>query len=172
LVFTTKEPPPATLLSVWFSSAHEARESLFRGDANSRRSPLLAFLRFQRAGRYNRFSCPSGLFHPDNAPEFSAFRVLILPEIRGCLQSRSSLAVCGAGRLAALASRRFRRFGPSGNRDTPDTVLRVTDNPLPSWLFPFKALPFAVVATSFLATSSFELSPSHGTVTPNRKSAP
>jgi hypothetical protein len=40
------------------------------GAANSRRSPLLAFLRFQRAGRDNRFSSPSGLFRPENAPEF------------------------------------------------------------------------------------------------------
>lgn len=28
------------------------------------------FLRFQRAGRKNRFPCPLGLFHPKNALEF------------------------------------------------------------------------------------------------------
>jgi hypothetical protein len=61
---------PATLLSVFFSSAHEERQALSSGSANSRQSPLIAFLHLQRAGRENRFSHPSGLFRPENAPEF------------------------------------------------------------------------------------------------------
>lgn len=75
-----KSCSPTTLVSFSCSSALAAAENSIKGGAaNSRRSPLLAFLRFQRAGHENRFRYLSSFFHPKNALElvpsgFSSFQ--------------------------------------------------------------------------------------------------
>jgi hypothetical protein len=68
---SSRNHSPATLMSFLGSSAHAVAEISIKngGAANSRRSPLVAFLRFQRTGRQNRLYNLSGFFHPENALE-------------------------------------------------------------------------------------------------------
>jgi len=102
--------------------------------ARFRQSPLIAFLRFQRAGhvfplsatrakararlagRCANFTTSPGLSHPDNTSELSTFKALIRSEMRTRLRVPSSLAVSRCALTACAASKAYPLREAGANR--------------------------------------------------------
>jgi len=96
----------------------------------------------RRSSRGRPFN-PSGLFHPDNAPELRPTGLCSRESARPRFRRRSSRVVLL--RLSRCA--RLRRFDPF--RDRSPALADLAS--MPSWPFPSEAFPPAAVATGFPA---------------------
>jgi hypothetical protein len=139
---------PATLLNVACSSALVAERFLSGGVAKSHRSPLVAFLRLQRAVPQGAtLSTQPGLFHPDNALELSPSGLLAVRRYGLISETKPPLPFGAALRRRV----RLRRIDPSAKRPQ----LRChAKGPCPPGVLPFEALPStALVPASRLLLS-------------------
>jgi hypothetical protein len=108
------------------------------GVAKSRTGPLIAFLRFQRAGLNARSLNLPGFFHPGNALELSPSG-LCSPRRFGTVPS----AIPSLPFHLELCRRlRLRRFRPSEKRVQPNLSLTVL---CPPGVLPLEVLPFPTV---------------------------
>ena len=130
--------------------------------ARFRQSPLVAFLRFQRAGhvfqqsmtqakaralhtgRCATFTTSPDLFHSGNTYELYTFRALIRSEMRTRYRVPSFLAVSCCTQSAGAASKVYPLREAGANRQKPFRSL-------PSWCFPLCGFPSRCRGASFPA---------------------